>query len=110
MGADRRFTRVGMSPFLSELSPGSYERLEPRPVDSNAFSFRSQASEPLPSPTKKKKLALKDFAVGRRVNHPFFGAGTVRKLSAPRSLDVAFDRHGLKTLHLDYATLNIVDG
>ncbi|MCB2215472.1 ATP-dependent helicase [Desulfofustis glycolicus] len=110
MGADRRFARVGMSPFLSELSPGSYERLEPRPADSNVFSFGARPSEPLPSPTKKKKLALKDFSVGCRVNHPFFGAGTVRKLSAPRSLDVAFDRHGLKTLHLDYATLNIVDG
>ncbi|MBE0585259.1 MAG: ATP-dependent helicase [Desulfofustis sp.] len=110
MGPDRRFTRVGMSPFLSELSPGTYERLEPRPAGGDSFSFRSPTTVPPPAPTKKRKPALTDFSTGCRVNHPFFGAGTVQKLSAPRSLDVAFDRHGLKTLHLDYATLNIIDG
>ena len=35
-------------------------------------------------------------------------AGTVTRLSGPRTIDVLFDRHGLKTLHLDYAKLTIL--
>ena len=54
-------------------------------------------------------MALADFARGCRVNHPFFGTGTVHKTTPPRTLDVAFDRHGMKTLHLDYARLTIID-
>ncbi len=53
---------------------------------------------------------LDDFSKGCRVSHPFFGHGTVQKKTPPRSLDVAFDRHGMKTLHLDYAKLTIVEG
>ena len=59
---------------------------------------------------KDKKAALDDFSPGGRVKHPFFGTGTVKKKTPPRSLDVAFDRHGMKTLHLDYAKLTIVEG
>ncbi|MDX9896488.1 MAG: ATP-dependent helicase [Desulfofustis sp.] len=112
MGADRRFNRVSMSPFLAELSPASYERIEPLPPGGDWLAVRPMPSTAAAAvkPVRKKKLALEDFSLGCRVNHPFFGTGTVRKLNAPRSLDVAFDRHGLKTLHLDYATLNLVDG
>jgi len=39
---------------------------------------------------------------------PVFGEGKVTKLSGPRTLDVLFDRHGMKTLHLDYAKLTIL--
>ena len=46
-----------------------------------------------------------DLAVGMRVQHPFFGLGTLSKMTAPRTVEVNFDRHGRKVLHLDYAKL-----
>ena len=109
MTQDRQFRRVGMSPFLNELSGGLFERIGDR---SMAGTIRLQLSEPL-SPTESgkitaKKLEMTDFSVGCKVNHPFFGEGTVTKLSKARSLDILFDRHGLKTLHLDYAKLTIL--
>jgi DNA helicase-2/ATP-dependent DNA helicase PcrA len=57
---------------------------------------------------KQKKPEMADFSVGCKVNHPYFGNGTVAKISTGRSLDVFFDRHGLKTLHLDYAKLTTI--
>jgi DNA helicase-2/ATP-dependent DNA helicase PcrA len=48
------------------------------------------------------------FSVGTKVKHPFFGVGTVKTVSKGRSLDIHFDRHGLKTLHLDYAKLVVL--
>jgi len=111
MTVDRQFRRVGMSPFLSELSGGLFERVTERSsADSDYMSFQSNA---LPSPgrskkTKQKKMEMTDFSVGCKVKHPFFGNGTVTKLSKARSLDIHFDRHGLKTLHLDYAKLTVL--
>lgn len=111
MTPDRQFRRVGMSPFLSELSGGLFERVTEKSAGgSDSFSFQSNS---LPSPgrakkTKLKKMEMTDFSVGCKVNHPFFGNGTVTKLSKARSLDIHFDRHGLKTLHLDYAKLTVL--
>jgi len=42
---------------------------------------------------------------GMRVEHAFFGQGSVSRLSGPRRVEVLFDRHGSKILHLDYARL-----
>jgi DNA helicase-2/ATP-dependent DNA helicase PcrA len=111
MTPDRQFRRVGMSPYLSELSGGLFERVTEKSAGgSDSFSFQSDS---LPSPgrakkTKLKKMEMTDFSVGCKVNHPFFGNGTVTKLSKARSLDIHFDRHGLKTLHLDYAKLTVL--
>ena len=111
MTPDRQFHRVGMSPFLNELSRGLYERIAERSrKDSDFFSYRATAVEQ-PEPVRKarsKKQELADFSLACRVSHPFFGNGTVVKISTGRSLDVMFDRHGLKTLHLDYAKLTII--
>lgn len=109
MTQDRQFRRVGMSPFLNELSGGLFERAVEKPVKDLNF-FNAQPN-PISSPPKKKKLKkleMSDFKVGGKVNHPFFGDGAVTKLSKGRSLDIHFDRHGLKTLHLDYAKLTIL--
>lgn len=111
MTPDRQFHRVGMSPFLNELSRGLYERVAERSrKDSDLFSYRATAVEQPESVRKarSKKQELADFSLACRVSHPFFGNGTVVKLSTGRSLDVMFDRHGLKTLHLDYAKLTII--
>jgi len=45
---------------------------------------------------------------GNRVRHPFFGEGVVEKVVSPKSVEVLFARHGRKTLHLDYAKLELV--
>lgn len=114
MTPDRQFRRVGMSPFLSELSGGLFERVMEESADTGgSYSFQSDSfpSSGNASPVRKqkqKKMEMTDFSVGCRVNHPFFGNGTVTKLSKARSLDIHFDRHGLKTLHLDYAKLTIL--
>lgn len=111
MTQDRQFHRVGISPFVNEISGGLYERITDRSTgDSDSFAFRSIDDE-RPSPVRKakqKKPEMADFSVGCKVNHPYFGNGTVAKISTGRSLDVFFDRHGLKTLHLDYAKLTII--
>ena len=110
MSPDRKFRRVGMSPFLAELTPGCYERIEAEPVRFDSYRRQSVSARPQPPLlTKQKKLSLDDFAKGARVNHPFFGAGTVQNTKSPRSLDIVFDRHGLKTLHLDYAKLTLAN-
>lgn len=114
MTQDRQFRRVGMSPFLTELQAGLFERInEEYPGAGDSFGFQSSFASPAESipPLRKKtqkKLQMTDFSVGCRVSHSFFGNGTVTKLSKARSLDIHFDRHGMKTLHLDYAKLTIL--
>ncbi len=112
MTPDRQFHRVGMSPFLNELSRGLYERIAERPGKSTeVFSYRAAMTEDAVEPVRKsrsKKQDMADFALGCKVSHPFFGKGTVVKVSTGRSLDVLFDRHGVKTLHLDYAKLTVI--
>jgi DNA helicase-2/ATP-dependent DNA helicase PcrA len=109
MTPDRQFRRVGMSPFLAEIGPGLYERVESG-SDYGGYrsEFRHEATALPAAPKREKKLALVDLPVGTKVQHPFFGIGTVKKTSAPSSLDVLFDRHGIKTLHLDYAKLKLL--
>ena len=45
---------------------------------------------------------------GQAVLHPFFGRGVIGKVTGERTVEVVFDRHGRKTLHLDYAKLEII--
>lgn len=57
------------------------------------------------SPAGGATAAEATFSTGAKVRHPFFGPGVVVKKVAPRTVEVHFDRHGRKTLHLDYAKL-----
>jgi ATP-dependent DNA helicase UvrD/PcrA len=116
MTPDRQFKRVGMSPFLSELRAGLFERMDSDGMDRSTPSFltaQASASDAISltekiKKTKKTKLSVKDLKKGVRVKHPFFGEGTVSGKPQGRSVDVNFSRHGLKTLHLDYAKLSIL--
>ena len=109
MTPDRQFKRTGMSPFLSELSGGLFDRVSDSESDSfQTYQTRTDSYRPTAKKKKAKKLEMADFSVGAKVSHPFFGAGVVTKVSKGRSLDIHFDRHGLKTLHLDYAKLTIL--
>ena len=38
-----------------------------------------------------------------------FGRGTVGRIMGGRTVEVVFDRHGRKTLHLDYAKLEKIE-
>lgn len=107
MTPDRQFKHVGMSPFIGELSNGLFEKVGGQLAYDYKMPGRAEPSALNHAPIRKKqrKLSMSDFEAGCKVSHPFFGVGTVLKLSDGRSLDVHFDRHGLKTLHLDYAKL-----
>jgi DNA helicase-2/ATP-dependent DNA helicase PcrA len=103
MPPDRMFKRVAMSPFLGEIPPHLYERLRPR-----HRSIPASFARPVATATMIKAATAADLTPGRRVSHAFFGAGTVTALASEGRLDVHFDRHGLKTLHLDYAKLMLL--
>ena len=113
MTPDRQFHNVGMSPFLTELRAGLYERLD-QEYRSPAALFTPQPqvfagpTDLPPRQKKKKKLSATDLRIGVRVRHPFFGEGVVSKDMHGRSVDVAFPGHGIKTLHLDYAKLSLL--
>lgn len=108
MTPDRQFKRVGMSPFLGELQPGVFERIE-SDVSDMSYSRRPETmSVPTVKRSRPKKLSIKDFSVGTKVDHPFFGLGEVKKITKPSTLDIAFDRHGIKSLHIDYAKLKLL--
>jgi ATP-dependent DNA helicase UvrD/PcrA len=113
MTPDRQFRRVGMSPFLSELRAGLFERIDSHGMQRSAPSYLTAQSSGSSAMTftkkaKKTKLSVKDLKKGVRVKHPFFGEGMVNASPRGRSVDVNFQRHGLKTLHLDYAKLSIL--
>lgn len=126
MTPDRQFRRVGMSPYLLELKNMHYQRVENSSVAENHYSSRrndspkrygtqspgagfSAKERTLPVAPKSMRATLRksDLSVGVKVKHPFFGEGTVEKVSGGSSIDVHFDRHGVKTLHLDYAKLQL---
>jgi len=110
MGRDRRFSYASMSPFLAELADGLYRKIDNASFSSDYSGGRFSPGPPTRKKTVRKavrKLKMSDFSVGCKVEHPFFGSGSVKKISDSRSLDVLFDRHGLKTLNLDYAKLKI---
>ncbi|MFZ5775013.1 MAG: ATP-dependent helicase [Thermodesulfobacteriota bacterium] len=121
--------RAGVSPFLKEL-PGGLTR--PMQVTSwgrelggrsdcagrddtdsaHAPAWRSSAGPAIPArtaPETAPPAGATDLPQpGMRVRHPFFGEGLVERTAGPRSVDVRFARYGRKTLHLDYARLEIL--
>ncbi len=117
MTPDRQFRRVGLSPFVSELKGGLFERIQEEeratPFVPRAFGGRddtaSLQSNSLKSLKRSKgKVAVSDLTPGTQVAHAFFGTGKIVAVGKARTVDVIFERHGLKTLHLDYAKLTIV--
>jgi DNA helicase II / ATP-dependent DNA helicase PcrA len=106
MTPDRQFRRVGMSPLLGEIQPGLYARVAESGLEEEApYRVSTPTASPASGTAQQKRQELKDFSIGCRVKHHFFGNGVVTRLNGGRSLDVHFDRHGMRTLHLDYARL-----
>jgi len=110
-GVDRRMTYCRISPFLDELEPGLLAN--GRPAEPISFrTFGEDHSPPRRSAptylTGRKVPTGATFQVGNTVRHSFFGQGTVEKVVSPKTIEVFFPRHGRKTLHLDYANLELV--
>jgi len=59
------------------------------------------------SPATGKITSTKMLSPGMAVKHSFFGHGQIKKISGEKTVDVFFPRHGLKTLRLDYAQLEL---
>lgn len=104
--ADRQTVRAAMTPFLREVSAGLYNKVD-RSGGVAAPLPRSFALEPSP-PSPRVESARVAFKEGMQVSHAFFGLGRVVSIPGPRRVEVQFDRHGSKILHLDYAKLDIL--
>jgi DNA helicase-2/ATP-dependent DNA helicase PcrA len=108
MSPDRKFHHTVMSPFLREINPGLYELDDPAPTVSSAYSTGYDGAIPSPQTRKSTRSARTSFTPGMMVKHPFFGVGQVKAILGPRRVEVSFDRHGDKILHLDYAKLEVM--
>lgn len=109
MTPDRQTRHTVMSPFLQEINPGLYENKEQQAAPSKTYFTAPQSPRMPPRAKKKKKTLPSNFVPGMKVRHPFFGLGKVKDTPGPKRVEVSFDRHGDKILHLDYAKLEPVD-
>jgi DNA helicase-2/ATP-dependent DNA helicase PcrA len=122
MSVDRQFSRVPLSPFLAEISHGLYtssgraqSHIRNYRNGSSGYSFSSRGTKSRRSmsassinQSSSKMREASGFNKGQAVQHPFFGRGIIDKVTGERTVEVDFDRHGRKTLHLDYAKLEKV--
>ncbi|HIJ78756.1 MAG: UvrD-helicase domain-containing protein [Desulfobulbaceae bacterium] len=108
----------GISPFLEEIPHGLIQTTEVRKswqISPTAYGIDDPHEETtgfgIPAIPKSKvgqSLSQDELKPGMRVRHPFFGEGKVERVAGARSFDIYFQRHGRKTLHLDYAKLEII--
>jgi DNA helicase-2/ATP-dependent DNA helicase PcrA len=107
MSFDRQAQAGGMSQFLAELSPTLFDSNDrgAAAIQGRETSFSAQASVR----GGRGAVDISRLIKGTAVRHPFFGDGKVEKMAGNRSVEVFFPRHGHKTLHLDYAKLEIID-
>jgi len=109
MSPDRTFHHTVMSPFVREINPNLYYSKTKSYTPPASMTARPDLglSSPL-TRNKKTGSARLNFKPGMVVRHPFFGLGKVTNIPGPRRLEIIFDRHGDKILHLDYAKLEII--
>jgi len=108
VGYDRSISLGTLSPFLAELPPGLMHTRSGYSSPAPGYRLPEQRPAALTAAPVRKSVDAESFAVGMAVKHPFFGEGRVEAVVPPRSVDVQFVRHGKKTLHLDYAKLEVV--
>lgn len=104
---DQQMQFEKISPFLSEIPPAllnnPYRTVPVIPRLPSALPAAPPKAAANPGAGTSVRLAP-----GMGVRHPFFGEGTVEAVTGTKSVDVFFPRHGRKTLHLDYARLEIL--
>ncbi|OIP44373.1 MAG: DNA helicase UvrD [Deltaproteobacteria bacterium CG23_combo_of_CG06-09_8_20_14_all_60_8] len=115
MAVDRSYHHGALTPFLADLPAGLYRAEGGGDFAAPGFAdrcatprFPASASRSR-SPVRQQGGDADGFPVGTEVRHNFFGQGTVRAIAGPRTVEVFFPRHGVKTLHLDYAKLERLD-
>lgn len=103
---ERQQLRTAISPFLAEINPGLYNKID----RAGSRTVPPTGVFPGGQSTPARRLAAQDstYQEGMQVNHAFFGPGRVLSIPGPRRIEVLFDRHGSKILHLDYAKLEIL--
>ncbi len=111
MSPDRKFSMTTLSPFLAELGGALFNTRSSAvpglaPAGPAQGIYRPRAAAPPAGPGSR--VNMDQLVAGTRVRHPFFGQGRVERVIGSRSVNVLFDRHGKKTLHLDYARLELV--
>jgi DNA helicase-2/ATP-dependent DNA helicase PcrA len=114
--ADRKRVRATLTPFLTRIPAGFYESTAQTttpytytpsaPVDGGDGRGTDRSGGAADHRIVRDVGLLRKGAV---VTHPFFGRGEVEAVVGPRSVMVLFARHGRKTLHLDYAKLELVE-
>ncbi len=115
MSPDRFRTAGAMSPFLEELPPNLMQSGRESTPAWLADPWKSETAVTPPAFTAAPKATAApapppeaELKPGMAVKHPFFGQGKVERQAGPRTFDIYFPRHGLKTLHLDYARLEVL--
>ncbi len=106
----------GISPFLAELPHSITQSSMPAssmipdgPDFSVGSSLTGYAAAKRTSTVSNEGADTEEFAPGKRVRHGFFGEGKIERVVGNRKLEIFFPRHGRKTLHLDYAKLEVLD-
>ncbi len=102
---DRQRQRTGMSPFIREIPNGLYVEEQEKLAHTATYST---PNENISGRLKKKSALTTSFKTGMIVNHSYFGNGKITQTPGAKRVEVAFDRHGTKILHLDYAKLEII--
>ncbi len=105
---ERQYLRTSMSPFLREISPGLYNQTDRAGAATTPFTSPYGQESAVAAPLAKVESARVVYQPGMQVNHSFFGIGKVTSTPGPRRVEILFDRHGSKILHLDYANLEIL--
>ena len=116
MSYDSSTSAGGPSPFIQELPHGLTEAPAVSPWQRHAPRLSAEEERPAytvpPLSSASSGSAgtgqAPEMKLGQRVRHPFFGEGAVEKIVSPKSVEVLFSRHGRKTLHLDYAKLELL--
>ncbi|RJX24880.1 MAG: ATP-dependent helicase [Desulfurivibrio sp.] len=124
---DRTRHYCTISPFLAQLPAGLINHVKPKGGGSSSgygaaatrFSYQgkpepdfssrktAEASRAENPAATGKITSTSILSPGMEVRHGFFGHGQIRKISGDKIVDVFFPRHGLKTLRLDYAQLEL---
>ncbi|NLX18447.1 MAG: ATP-dependent helicase [Desulfobulbus sp.] len=108
LGSDRQLLRASLTPFLREVNAGLYTTIDQ--VHTGTTYQTGQYEQGTPRFRHPKvQSARVTYEEGMQVTHAFFGHGRVISIPGPRRIEILFDRHGSKILHLDYAKLEIVD-
>lgn len=108
MTPDRKILWTKLSPLLGDIKPGFFNSVNRQIVTAAPYG----RATPVPVTGHligSRKTGSISVNKGDLVRHPFFGEGRVERVFGARSVDVLFNRHGRKTLHLDYAKLELVE-